>query len=52
LVAVQASRISTSLHRDAKLGVLPAYASKICTNPISVFCAKGKKNATRVLFLF
>jgi solute carrier family 41 len=43
LVAVQASRISTSLHRDAKLGVLPAYASKICTNPISVFCAKGKK---------
>ncbi|XP_059488939.1 solute carrier family 41 member 1-like isoform X2 [Neocloeon triangulifer] len=41
LVAVQASRISTSLHRDGKLGVLPSYASKICINPITVFCAKG-----------
>jgi len=41
LVAVQASRISTSLHRDSKLGVLPAYATKICTNPVGVFCAKG-----------
>nr|CAD7406190.1 unnamed protein product [Timema cristinae] len=33
LVAVQASRISTSLHKDSHLGKLPAYASTVCLNP-------------------
>ena len=42
LVAVQASRISTSLHRDARLGKLPHYVSSICLNPISVFFSQGK----------
>jgi len=42
LVAVQASRISTSLHRDSCLGKLPHYASSVCLNPFSVFCTQGK----------
>lgn len=42
LVAVQASRISTSLHRDSRLGKLPHYASSVCLNPFSVFCTQGK----------
>lgn len=42
LVAVQASRISTSLHRDSFLGKLPHYASSVCLNPFSVFCTQGK----------
>jgi len=42
LVAVQASRISTSLHRDSCLGKLPHYASSVCLNPYSVFCTQGK----------
>lgn len=41
LVAVQASRISTSLHQHSKLGRLPQFASTICSNPISVFFNKG-----------
>jgi hypothetical protein len=42
LVAVQASRISTSLHQDSRLGKLPHYASSVCLNPLSVFCSQGK----------
>lgn len=41
LVAVQASRLSTSLHLKSQPGVLPDGAVKGCPNPISVFCAKG-----------
>lgn len=52
LVAVQASRISTSLHRDSRLGKLPNYAKTICLNPISAFCVKGGHARTaRVLLL-
>ncbi|PSN44704.1 Solute carrier family 41 member 2 [Blattella germanica] len=41
LVAVQASRISTSLHRDSRLGKLPHYVAGVCLNPFSVFCSHG-----------
>ncbi|GLH08339.1 hypothetical protein R5R35_002556 [Gryllus longicercus] len=52
LVAVQASRISTSLHRDSRLGKLPNYAKTVCINPISAFCVKGGHARTaRVLLL-
>ncbi|KAJ9581595.1 hypothetical protein L9F63_023229, partial [Diploptera punctata] len=52
LVAVQASRISTSLHRDSRLGKLPHYASSICLNPISVFFNQGGHSRTaRVLLM-
>ncbi|XP_066997122.1 solute carrier family 41 member 1 [Anabrus simplex] len=52
LVAVQASRISTSLHRDGKLGKLPSYAKTICLNPINAFCNKGGHARTaRVLLM-
>jgi len=52
LVAVQASRISTSLHRDSRLGKLPHYASSVCLNPFSVFCVQGGHARTaRVLLL-
>ncbi|CAL8095678.1 unnamed protein product [Orchesella dallaii] len=41
LVAVQASRISTSLHIDHQLGSLPEGAENVCSNPFQVFFARG-----------
>jgi solute carrier family 41 len=45
LVAVQASRLSTALHRQGKPGEFKDnaqyYASKICLNPYKVFCSKS-----------
>jgi len=41
LVAVQASRISTSLHCESQLGTLPDNVPRVCTNPIQVFFSKG-----------
>ncbi|PNF20770.1 Solute carrier family 41 member 2 [Cryptotermes secundus] len=51
LVAVQASRISTSLHQDSRLGKLPHYASSVCLNPLSVFCSQGGHARTARLLL-
>ncbi|CAB3379647.1 Hypothetical predicted protein [Cloeon dipterum] len=51
LVAVQASRISTSLHRDSKIGTLPSYASNICLSPFAVFGAKGGHARTARILL-
>ncbi|XP_065350062.1 solute carrier family 41 member 1-like isoform X2 [Cloeon dipterum] len=51
LVAVQASRISTSLHRDSKIGTLPSYASNICLSPLAVFGAKGGHARTARILL-
>nr|CAD7199054.1 unnamed protein product [Timema douglasi] len=52
LVAVQASRISTSLHKDSRLGKLPAYASTVCLNPVTVFYSKWNHSRTaRVLLM-
>lgn len=42
LVAVQASRISTYLHKRAKLGVLPRSDAKLCFSPCSAFYGKRK----------
>ncbi|OXA52611.1 solute carrier family 41 member 1 [Folsomia candida] len=41
LVAVQASRISTSFHCRTPLGVLPSSVQRVCTNPWNAFFAKG-----------
>ena len=45
LVAVQSSRLSTSLHRHCRPGVLPAdrtgSCGGTCKNPFRVFFAKG-----------
>lgn len=52
LVAVQASRISTSLHRHGRLGELPASVKYTCPNPIQTFCGEGlNARAARVLLL-
>lgn len=52
LVAVQASRISTSLHQVSTLGVLPSGSPKLCINPLAAFFGKGKHSRTaRVLML-
>jgi len=50
LVAVQASRISTSLHRESRLGVLPASAPVLCFNPCQTFFGqRTHSKAARVL---
>jgi solute carrier family 41 len=45
LVAIQASRLSTALHRQGKPGEFrdnaQYYASKVCPNPHKVFCSKS-----------
>jgi len=52
LVAVQASRLSTSLHKRAKLGELPPDAVHGCANPYTTFFGKGLNARTaRVLLL-
>ncbi|ESO84259.1 hypothetical protein LOTGIDRAFT_184369 [Lottia gigantea] len=49
LVAVQASRISTYLHRNSVPGVLPD-SEKTCANPFKVFCGKNSNaRAARAL---
>jgi solute carrier family 41 len=42
LVAVQASRLSTALHRDATPGVLAVDDDKICISPAKAFCGSRK----------
>ncbi|KAK2713498.1 solute carrier family 41 member 1-like isoform X2 [Artemia franciscana] len=52
LVAVQASRLSTWLHRNGSLGRLPLNAGTICVNPISAFCKDNDHSRTaRVLLM-
>ncbi|XP_049845629.1 solute carrier family 41 member 1-like [Schistocerca gregaria] len=52
LVAVQASRISTSLHRSSRLGKLPQHARTICLNPLEALCSRGGHARTaRVLLM-
>ncbi len=46
LVAVQASRISTSLHLTCQLGYLPDYLPEICLSPWKVFFSKGGHSMT------
>ncbi|KAK2713968.1 hypothetical protein QYM36_009757 [Artemia franciscana] len=41
LVAVQASRISTWLHRYGILGHVPEKAGPVCTTPWSIYCKSG-----------
>jgi len=42
LVAVQASRLSTALHRVATPGHLPDNMSAGCISPWSAFCGKSR----------
>ncbi|XP_069693795.1 solute carrier family 41 member 1-like isoform X2 [Periplaneta americana] len=51
LVSVQASRLSTELHKDNELGTLPP-STRICINPLDAFISK-QQNATtaRVLMV-
>uniref|UniRef100_T1JLE6 SLC41A/MgtE integral membrane domain-containing protein n=1 Tax=Strigamia maritima TaxID=126957 RepID=T1JLE6_STRMM len=52
LVAVQASRLSTSLHQESELGTLPANSPKVCANPCSAYFGNNKHARTvRVLML-
>ncbi|XP_023241903.1 solute carrier family 41 member 1-like [Centruroides sculpturatus] len=52
LVAVQASRISTSLHQRTKLGILPTGDTKRCIDPFSAFFGKNPHVRTANLLLF
>ncbi|XP_013400645.1 solute carrier family 41 member 1-like [Lingula anatina] len=50
LVAVQASRLATSLHRVSTPGIMPENAPRACANPCTAFCGKGPHSRTaRVL---
>ncbi|CAG7821212.1 unnamed protein product, partial [Allacma fusca] len=52
LVAVQASRISTSLHFETELGTLPNGRKRICASPFAVFFSRGGHSKTaRALLL-
>jgi len=52
LVAVQASRISTSLHFESELGTLPNGSKRVCTSPFAVFFSQGGHSRTaRALLL-
>ncbi|CAF0726278.1 unnamed protein product [Didymodactylos carnosus] len=52
LVAVQASRLSTALHRQTKPGIMPAGVKSACPNPLSVyFSSKWDSVTTRVLLI-
>jgi hypothetical protein len=44
LVSVQASRLSTELHKDNELGTLPPTA-RICISPLDAFFSKRKYNS-------
>lgn len=51
-MAVQASRISTFLHQESKLGSLPKSDPKVCLGPFSAFFGKSVHSRTaRVLLL-
>lgn len=50
VVAVQASRISTSLHRDQDLGVLPEEESA-CVNPMDMIISENPNYSVTKLFL-
>ena len=41
LVAVQASRISTSLHQSSSLGKLPKFITNACASPCHAFFSSG-----------
>lgn len=43
LASVQASRLSTELHKDNELGTLPPTA-RICISPLDAFFSKRKYN--------
>jgi len=52
LVAVHASRISTSLHQTSELGCLPPHVNRLCVNPCTSFFGKDSHARTsRVLML-
>jgi solute carrier family 41 len=52
LVAVQASRISTHLHKRSKLGILPKSDAKLCFSPFTAFFRSNIHAKTaRVLLL-
>lgn len=52
LVAIQASRVSTSLHATTSFGNLPDNMKKISLNPIKVFFSKaGHSRSARILLL-
>jgi len=44
LVAVQASRISTYMHKRSQLGILPRSEAKLCFSPCSAFYGTHSKN--------
>lgn len=52
LVAIQASRISTSLHQRTKLGILPTGDKNRCIDPFSAFFGKNPHVRTANLLLF
>jgi len=41
LVAIQASRLSTYLHQQSQVGVLPENEGSVCVSPCAVFFGKG-----------
>ncbi|KAL3081635.1 hypothetical protein niasHT_033046 [Heterodera trifolii] len=52
LVAVQASKLSTSLHRFGKLGILPAHTLLTYVNPLRTFaCKETESNNALILLL-
>lgn len=50
LVAVQASRISTELHRTGQPGYLPSHM-QVCISPCSAFCDKKSSHASTAQML-
>ncbi|KAI6180924.1 hypothetical protein M3Y98_00773900 [Aphelenchoides besseyi] len=52
LVAVQASRISTYLHRFGKPGVLPANSVRVYFNPLRTFALREEESVHALLLLF
>jgi cation transporter-like permease len=51
LVAVQASRLSTALHKESHPGNLPAHAVHGCPSPLKTFFGKGLWFFFSVLFV-
>ncbi|CAG0921553.1 unnamed protein product [Notodromas monacha] len=53
LVAVQSSRLSTHLHKNAVPGELPPENAQVCVSPLTLFLGKGIHSVcTRVLMTF
>lgn len=51
LVAVQASRLSTALHKVSVPGTLPVNAVHGCPNPCTTFCGKGISSRTAFVLM-